>query len=186
MNRKEFVRDCAAAVCAAGFCCAGKTAEATTADSAIQACDPKQFRDIANRVDAARLRFSRLIEILETRLPEQERRQVFHALGGKCADTYRAALIDRYIALLFRLWEHGFNDRPFKFCFNFGVGSDGQLILLDLGELYFEKAQALERIHARHWEMLHLRDKRLNAYYRRAMEAAMTVANLEKYWGRAL
>lgn len=96
MNRKEFVRDCAAAVCAAGFCCAGKIAEATNADSAAQACDPKQFRDIANRVDSAGLRFSQLIEILEIRLPEQERRQIFHALGGKCADTYRAALIDRY------------------------------------------------------------------------------------------
>jgi predicted ArsR family transcriptional regulator len=47
-------------------------------------------------VDAAGLRFSRLIEILETRLPEPERRQIFHALGGKCADTYRAALIDKY------------------------------------------------------------------------------------------
>lgn len=96
MNRKEFVRDCAAAICAASFCCAGKTAEATTLEATPTACDPKQLEEIRSRADAARLRFSKLIEILDARLPEPERKQILHALGGKCADTYRADLIDRY------------------------------------------------------------------------------------------
>lgn len=98
MNRKEFVRDCAAAMCAASFCCAGKSAEAieTFDESKAGACDPKELQELSDRADVARLRFSKLIEILETRLPEQERKQILHTLGGRCADTYRANLIDRY------------------------------------------------------------------------------------------
>jgi hypothetical protein len=96
MNRKEFVRDCVAAIGAAGFCCAGKAHEAMAAETASQTCDPKELDAVSQRAEAARLRFSKLVEILEARLPEQERKQVLHVLGGKCADTYRADLIDRY------------------------------------------------------------------------------------------
>lgn len=96
MNRKEFVRDCAAAVCAAGFCCAGKAQDGDAVGSVAPSCDPKELKDLGNKSDAASLRFSKLIEILDTRLPEQERKQILHMLGGKCADTYRAELIDRF------------------------------------------------------------------------------------------
>lgn len=92
MNRKEFVKDCVAAIGAAGFCCAGKAHEAMAAEVAPPTCDAEEL----NRADAAKLRFSKLVEILESRLQEQERKQVLHALGGRCADTYRADLIDRY------------------------------------------------------------------------------------------
>jgi hypothetical protein len=87
MNRKEFVRDCVAAVGTVGFCCAGKAHEAVAAEVASQTCDPKELRDVNNRAEAARLRFSKLVQILEARLPERERKQVLHELGGKCADN---------------------------------------------------------------------------------------------------
>ncbi len=96
MNRKEFVRDCFAAAGAVGFCCAGKAHEAMAADVASHTCDPKELEDVSKRAEAARFRFSKLVQIIEARLPEQERKQVFHELGGKCADTYRTELIDRY------------------------------------------------------------------------------------------
>lgn len=96
MNRKEFVKDCAAAVCAAGLCCGARAQEARADQPASQACDPKELGDVRSRGDAARFRFSKLVEILEARLPEQERKQIFHALGGKCADTFRSDLIDLY------------------------------------------------------------------------------------------
>jgi hypothetical protein len=97
MNRKEFVRDCAGAACAAaGLCCAARASDAKAVETAPSACDPKELNDIRNSADAARLRFSKLIEILDARVPEQERKQILHALGGKCADTFRAELIDRF------------------------------------------------------------------------------------------
>jgi predicted hydrocarbon binding protein len=96
INRKEFVKNCAAAVCATGLCCATKAPGAQAADDALQACDPKELTAVKDKADAAHLRFSKLIEIIEAKLPEGERKQILHALGGKCADTFRASLIDRY------------------------------------------------------------------------------------------
>jgi hypothetical protein len=96
INRKDFVKNCVAAVCATGMCSHVKMSEAQASDDAPHSCDSKEFTSVRDKADAARLRFSKLIEILETRLPEEERKQTLHALGAKCADTYKAALIDRY------------------------------------------------------------------------------------------
>jgi predicted hydrocarbon binding protein len=96
MNRKEFVRDCVAALGAVDLFCAGKGHEAMADEVPTQNCDLKELDDVSKRADAARFRFSKLVQILEARLPEQERRQVLHELGGKCADTFRADLLDRY------------------------------------------------------------------------------------------
>lgn len=94
INRKEFL-GCAVAACATGLCGGVKIA-AQSSGQGGSACDPKELEDTRNRADAARLRFSKLIETIESALPEQERKQILHSLGGKCADTYRSALIDRY------------------------------------------------------------------------------------------
>lgn len=96
INRKEFVRGCAATFCAAGTCCAMKLPAAQATEQQQGGCDPIEFSDVQNKAEAARLRFSKLIQIIEDRLPEGERKLILHALGGKCADTYRASLIDRY------------------------------------------------------------------------------------------
>lgn len=99
------------------------------------------------------------------------------------ADNRR--VIDHYIALLFRFWEYGITDRSFKLSMNFGV-THGRVILLDLGELYFEKEIAHERIHARIWERAPVHDAALNEYYFEAMNTAMTAENLEMHWGKSL
>lgn len=96
INRKEFVRGCAAAICGTGICCAEKVSAAQVTEEHADGCDPKQLSEVRDRADAARLRFSKLIEIIEARSPEDERKQILRALGGKCADTFRATLIDRY------------------------------------------------------------------------------------------
>ena len=95
-------------------------------------------------------------------------------------------VIDDYIALLFHFWEHGVSDRAFKLPMNFGVTDDGRLILLDLGELYFEKEKAFQRVRARPWESVLISDEVLNDYHRGAMNRAMTLENVEMHWGRSL
>lgn len=96
ITRKEFVKHCAAAFCATSVCCAAKASPSQSADDQSQPCNPNEFKETINRADAARLRFARLLEVLQQHLPEPERKQLLHSLGMKCADTYRAALIDRY------------------------------------------------------------------------------------------
>ena len=95
-------------------------------------------------------------------------------------------LIDRYVALLFRFWEYGFSEWPFKMCFNYGVDCGGALILIDLGELFFDKQKAVQRIAKRHWERAVIADLALARYYRDVMDQAMTVSNVEALWGRRL
>jgi hypothetical protein len=107
INRKDFMKNCGVALCATGLCCSIHSPEAQAADDSGQSCDPKELADTRNPADAARLRFSRLIEVIEARLPEQERKQILHTLGGKCADTYRADLIDHYKGNLRGFLEEG-------------------------------------------------------------------------------
>jgi len=97
LTRKDFIRTCATAICATGLCTAVETSAAQTTGTPLQSCDPAELSNEKSRRDAAQLRFARLIETLEQRLPAEDRRQVLHVLGGKCADTYRATLIDRYL-----------------------------------------------------------------------------------------
>jgi len=95
INRKDFVRSCAAAICGAGVCCGGEVSAAQVVDHS-DGCDPKQFSEVRDRADAARFRFSKLIEIIEARLPEEDRKQILHTLGRKCADAFRSSLIDHF------------------------------------------------------------------------------------------
>ena len=105
INRKDFVRGCAAAIC--GVSCASRSSAAEVAQENAPGCDPKQLAEVSDRMEAARLRFSKLIEIVEAKVPDENRKQILHALGGKCADTYRATLIDRYRGNLDGFLEEG-------------------------------------------------------------------------------
>ena len=96
INRKTFLKNCVAAVCTAGICSGARKADAQASGDTSHSCDPKEFADVRDKADAACLRFSKLIEVLESRLPEEERKRALHALGARCADTYKSALIDRY------------------------------------------------------------------------------------------
>lgn len=59
-------------------------------------CDLEEIKRVKNRADAARDRFAGLIAEIESALPEQQRKQLLHRLGGRCANAYRASLLDRY------------------------------------------------------------------------------------------
>lgn len=91
-------------------------------------------------------------------------------------------IIDQYTDLIFLFWSHGFGDQPFKLPLNYGVTNNNELVLIDLGELYFTKEKALERIKSKHWHNTFFYFKKLKEYYVKKMDTIMTVDNLEKYW----
>jgi len=66
INRKEFLKSCTALLCGSGVCCAMKASAQTTKDPPRD-CNAKEFSEVRDRADAARLRFSKLIEIIEAR-----------------------------------------------------------------------------------------------------------------------
>ncbi len=91
-------------------------------------------------------------------------------------------IVDKYIELIFIFWKYGFGDTPFKITINFGVDKRGEVILFDLGELYFDKEKAKERIASRDWHKNYIENKDLAKYYVEKMDAEFTLENLEKYW----
>lgn len=107
ITRKKFLKKCAEAACAAAMCRGESIAEPQASGTGLQSCEPKELADTKNRAEAARYRFSKLIETLENKLPEQERREILHTLGGRCADTYRSSLIDRYKGNITGFLEEG-------------------------------------------------------------------------------
>jgi len=104
MTRKDFVRSCAAALCATGL---SSVADGQASEGVTTPCGNKELTDMQNRADAAGYRFSKLITVIETRLPETERKQILHNLGAECSATYRASLIDRYRGNLRGFLEEG-------------------------------------------------------------------------------
>ena len=88
LNRKEFVRNCAAALC--GSCGVAAAAEPGAA------CDPKELKAAAAHLDGAQYRFAKLVEQLAQNLPAESAAKLLHGLGGQCAATYKAELLDRF------------------------------------------------------------------------------------------
>lgn len=92
-------------------------------------------------------------------------------------------VIHRYIELCFIFWEYGFGDVPFKLNKNYGVNSNGEVVLFDLGELYFTKEKALERVNSKHWYKTNIKDNKVKEYYVHLMDTFFTKDSVEKHWG---
>lgn len=96
-------------------------------------------------------------------------------------------IIDQYVNLIFLFWSYGFGEQPFKLLLNYGVTSTGELVFFDLGELYFTKEKATERIQSRHWYKTYFPSGvELKAYYFKKMDEVMNIENLERYWQQVL
>ncbi|MEI6400196.1 MAG: hypothetical protein WCO58_01585 [bacterium] len=91
-------------------------------------------------------------------------------------------IVDQYIAQVFLFWSYGFGERPFKLTNNYGVTKEGKLVFFDLGELYFTKEKAYERVASRHWDRTPISDSKLQKYYIGQMDKNYTIENIEKYW----
>jgi hypothetical protein len=89
------------------MCGATNLAEAQSSEDTNQPCDAKELTDTRKRSDAASCRFSRLIIVLESRVPATERKQILHTLGAACSATFRASIIDRYKGNLRGFIEEG-------------------------------------------------------------------------------
>ncbi|MCA9351877.1 hypothetical protein KC866_00600 [Patescibacteria group bacterium] len=59
-------------------------------------------------------------------------------------------LVDDYARLTYYLYEQGFIDKSFNFLKNFGI-LDGEVVLTDLGELFFGEQEIREQLEKRPW-----------------------------------
>lgn len=96
ITRKEFVKNCAVALCASSLCRSSQASEKNPADEQTGACKPEALTVLNQKLDAGHVRFAKLVEGIENKLDEADRKRLFNGLGRQCAATYGPSLIDRY------------------------------------------------------------------------------------------
>lgn len=107
-------------------------------------------------------------------------------------------LIDKYVDLSLFHVSYGFMERVFKITANCGVDADSNVVLIDLGELTFEREEAIELASARKWLTSEAfvyplpipRDfalpNSLKPYYFRRMLSQFGAADIERTWQQSI
>ena len=91
LTRKDFVARCAA-VCAAGLGCF----QESKAQDKPNNCDSQNTAQAQRQLDAAQDRFAKLVDEMGNSLSQEQREQLLHRLGGRCASEFKASLIDQF------------------------------------------------------------------------------------------
>jgi hypothetical protein len=88
VTRSEFLKCCAAGVCS---CVALISPELASAETSTSNVDQLQ-----GQLEAARIRYAKLVSILEQNLDEATRKRIFDSLGRECARQFRSRTFDKY------------------------------------------------------------------------------------------
>lgn len=113
----------------------------------------------------------------------------------KTAPRHQAKdFIDQYIDLQFRFAGYGFADPKLQVGINYGVDKNSKVVLIDLGEVIFEKDTAIVTIANKKWRkavtywvprpypMKHTIPIALKLYYRKQMLARLTPEAISAAW----
>jgi hypothetical protein len=87
ITRNEFLKCCAAGVCS----CVTVIPEAAMAETSNA-----EIEQLHSQLEAARIRYAKLVSILEENLDEATRKRVFDSLGRECAGLFRSRTFDKY------------------------------------------------------------------------------------------
>ena len=83
---------------------------------------------------------------------EQDKTQPLHDVFEKYNTTKIKSIIDNFIAFNKRLLERGIIDKSFNITKNYGLNNDGEIILIDIGELLDSPERIKKRIVDRAWD----------------------------------
>ena len=105
---------------------------------------------------------------------------------GKIINKNPRKLIDRYIDFILNSWKSGFSDRTYNFTINNGINKEGRIVLIDFGEITFNKDEVKKAILSKRWRRSWSFNKDLQPdikeYYDKQMEKRITLANINKKW----
>ena len=117
------------------------------------------------------------VKTLEQVFAEQD-----HAANVRTLESYAAALLQE--------WRYGFFETEFDLTENSGLDSDGNIVLLDFGDVVLDKAAVARIIDKKtwltDWSYTHDLPEDLRAPFAKAMARTLTPKNLEKHWRRAI
>jgi hypothetical protein len=95
------------------------------------------------------------------------------------------ALIDLYINSIHATWGEGFAETSFNFTVNHGLDAEGRVIVLDVGELTFDREEVRQLIDASFWMgafSIQSLSQEIREYALRSMNARLTRAHLRAIW----
>ena len=120
----------------------------------------------------------------------QDKVRLVGELLATSSEADSRAIIDSYIQCIIDLWSFGLADRVYNPTINNGVNDEGHVILIDFGEVTFEKQTVAKRITKRRWlkawSYNHDIPEHLREYYAEQMKARLTLDALEDVWGQRL
>ena len=88
VTRNEFLKCCAAGACS---CVALISPELAAAETSAPNIEQQQWQ-----LEASRIRYAKLVSILEKDLDEAARTRIFDSLGRECARQFRGRTFDKY------------------------------------------------------------------------------------------
>lgn len=97
------------------------------------------------------------------------------------------SLIDKYIDTIEQCWRLGFSELSYMFTVNYGLTSTGDMALIDLGEVSFNRCDAEDAINEKRW-LKHrsfrkdVKDEELRFYIAEAMDARVNLNALRTLW----
>ncbi len=122
--------------------------------------------------------------VVEGREISQDKVEVFGKYIRGCSD--KTTMVDKYIDHIYCCWGSGFSDRIYNFTINNGVNSKGDVVLIDFGEITFDRSHVAQKIKERRWgkswSFKWDLEKGVKDYYDTQMAERLTLGNLERYW----
>jgi hypothetical protein len=95
-------------------------------------------------------------------------------------------LIDLFIDSIYDNWKDGFCDLIFNFTKNSGLDENRKIILIDFGEVTFDKHKVLRKINSINWiksySYINLPNRDIKKNYIKQMSLRVTEKNLKLYW----
>jgi hypothetical protein len=83
---------------------------------------------------------------------EQDKAQPLHDLFENSDTDRMKLLIDQFITFNKQLWKAGIKDKSFNITKNYGLNKEGEMMLIDLGELFDEPVEMQRQLVLREYE----------------------------------
>ncbi|MBO6576733.1 MAG: hypothetical protein JJ896_13975 [Rhodothermales bacterium] len=94
-------------------------------------------------------------------------------------------VLDRYVQSIKSGWQSGMAETSFNFTVNHGMDRHGRVVVLDVGELSFDRDEALDLVASRFWERAYsvqTLPESLRTYLLRTMAREITPRALMRIW----
>jgi hypothetical protein len=109
---------------------------------------------------------------------EQDKAQPLHDVFEKAGAERLKAVIDAFIVFNKQLLQNGVIDKSFNITKNFGLNGKGEIILIDIGELFDDPQKIKKQLQDRAWDVSYvsgrIKDMEAREYF---------VAQMDKHFG---